>query len=86
MQTKLFSSPDSESKKLFLGAEGWEYSDATLRVLWRAPPGPVQRRGAEQTLVVPGKNLPWWRGEVPTNNHVAILLWKLTLKKQIELT
>lgn len=83
-RTEFLSSPDSGSKKLFLGAAGWVRTVMHPVCPLEMPPAPPGPGGEE------GRAGLWWfwekscrqRGQVPTDNQVATLTWEPTREER----
>lgn len=83
-RTEFLSSPDSGSKKLFLGAAGWVRTVMHPVCPLEMPPPPPGPGGEE------GRAGLWWfwekscrqRGQVPTDNQVATLTWEPTREER----
>ena len=74
-RTKLFSSQDSESKKLFLGGRGPGAQGCVLVCFGGPPPGRLRDDG-QAGAGASGGTLPSRTGDVPTTNQVAVFTWK----------
>ena len=81
-RTKLFSSQDSESKKLFLGGRGPAAQGCLLVFFGGPPPGRLRDKG-QAGAGASGGSLPSRTGDVPTNNQVAVIRRKPCSQRKV---